>query len=82
MPTSTVTSKRQITIPLEVRHRLGLAPGTRITFVLTDRGSYEIVPATNTVRTLKGRVPAPARPVSLEEMDAAVADAARRAAAR
>jgi antitoxin PrlF len=35
--TATVTSKGQITIPREVRRRLGLKPGDRVDFI-TDRG--------------------------------------------
>lgn len=73
MPASTVTSKGQITIPLEVRQHLGLKPGSRVNFVRTDDGSYELVPATGTVSALKGVVAAPnGAPVSLEAMEAAI----------
>lgn len=78
MPSSTVTSKGQITIPAEVRRKLGLSAGSRVTFVPTESGSYELVPATGTVRALRGLVSAPAAPVTLEEMDDAIAGAARR----
>ena len=44
MPESTISSKGQITIPVEVRRQLGLATGSRIRFVRTDTGSYEICP--------------------------------------
>lgn len=76
MPTATVTSKGQITIPVEVRRSLGLESGSRVDFVLTDAGSYELVPATVTVRSLRGCVAPPARPVTIEDMDEAIADAA------
>ena len=33
---STVSSKGQITIPIEVRHRLGLREGDRVEFVLEE----------------------------------------------
>lgn len=75
MPTATVTSKGQITLPAEVRRSLGLKPGSRVAFVLVDEGTYELVPATGTVRSLRGRVPSPATPVTVEQMEAAVADA-------
>lgn len=47
MALATVTSKGQITIPLEVRKALGLQSGTRVNFVLTDWGSYD-----HTVRSI------------------------------
>lgn len=74
MPESTVTSKGQITIPVEVRRRLGLEPGSRIRFVPTDSDSYEIVRISGTIRSLKGLVPSPASPVTLADMDRAIAE--------
>ena len=39
-PSSTISSKGQITVPLEVRHRLGLKTGDRVEFVMEhDRTS-------------------------------------------
>ncbi|MGH3460413.1 MAG: AbrB/MazE/SpoVT family DNA-binding domain-containing protein [Kribbellaceae bacterium] len=76
MATATVTSKGQITIPVEVRRDLGLRTGSRVDFIRLDDGAYEIVPVTGSVRALKGLIPAPAVPVSLEDMDAAIAEAA------
>ena len=32
----TLTTKGQVTIPLEIRHRLGLMPGTRVVFDVVD----------------------------------------------
>lgn len=76
MPSSTVTSKGQVTIPAEVRRALGLTSGSRLDFVPTDEGTYELVPATGTVLSLKGIVVPPAVPVTLEQMDEAIAGAA------
>ena len=76
MAESTISSKGQITIPVEVRRKLGLATGSRIRFVPTDSGSYEIVAIQRSITALKGIVPAPASPVSLEDMEAAIAEAA------
>ena len=73
MPTATITSKGQITIPLKVRSELGLATGDRIDFVRMEDGHYAVVPASHSVRSLKGIVPRPDKPVSLEDMDAAIA---------
>ena len=76
MPESTISSKGQVTIPVEVRRSLGLSTGSRIRFVPTPTGSYEIVPILRSVRSLKGCISPPAVPVSLEDMDRAIADTA------
>jgi AbrB family looped-hinge helix DNA binding protein len=72
MPTATITSKGQITIPQKVRLDMGLAPGDRVDFVRMDDGHYAVVPASHSIRSLKGIVPRPDRPVSLEDMQAAI----------
>lgn len=33
---STISSKGQVTVPLEIRHRLGLKEGDRVEFVVED----------------------------------------------
>jgi antitoxin PrlF len=38
MPTATMTSKGQVTIPVKVREALGLKPGTRIDFYEIEKG--------------------------------------------
>ena len=35
---STISSKGQVTVPMEVRERLGLAPGTPVEFELREEG--------------------------------------------
>jgi antitoxin PrlF len=72
---ATLTSKGQVTLPVEVRAALGLKPGSRIAFVQTRPGVFELVPETGSVRDLKGVVSAPARPVSVEVMDQSIRDA-------
>lgn len=75
MTSATVTSKGQVTIPADVRARLGLRPGSRLAFVATADG-YEIHPQTASIKDLKGAVPRPTQPVSIEEMNEAIAVAA------
>ncbi|WP_370617309.1 AbrB/MazE/SpoVT family DNA-binding domain-containing protein [Mumia qirimensis] len=76
MPTATVTSKGQITIPAAVRASLGLHAGDRVQFIELPDGNYELRPATSSVRTLKGFFgPWDGDPVTVEEMDAAIGDA-------
>lgn len=73
MPASTVTSKGQITIPLEVRVALGLDVGDRVEFVETAKGQFAIVAASIPVQKLKGFIRKPEKPVSIEQMSAAIA---------
>jgi len=72
MTTATVTSKGQITIPKSVREQLGLDAGDQVEFVKSGDGVFTIVAVTRDVRELKGLVPKPARPVSIEDMNRAV----------
>jgi len=78
MPKATLTTKGQITIPKEVRERLGVDAGDRLEFVEQERGVYKVVAATRDVRYLKGMIPKPSKPVSVEEMKVAVRKAAAR----
>lgn len=80
MTTATVTSKGQVTIPASVRKALQVAAGDRIEFVEVDPGRFEIVAATCSVTELRGMFGKPARSVSIDDMNAAIA--ARGAAAR
>lgn len=76
MPAATVTSKGQITIPAEVRRSLGLHTGSRVAFVETVSGRYEIRPESGSIRSLEGLVPHKGAAVSLEEMDEAISGGA------
>jgi AbrB family looped-hinge helix DNA binding protein len=71
MPTATLTSKGQVTLPKEVRDRLGLRAGDRIEFVETDRG-FVVVPATQDIRAIKGIAPKPPKAVTVDEMNRAI----------
>ncbi|HMB51725.1 MAG TPA: AbrB/MazE/SpoVT family DNA-binding domain-containing protein [Thermoanaerobaculia bacterium] len=76
MATSTLTSKGQVTIPKEVRDRLGLRVGERLVFRVQPDGSILVEPERSGGL---GRVPGLLRhlggdrPVSVEEMDQAIA---------
>jgi AbrB family looped-hinge helix DNA binding protein len=75
MASATVTSKGQVTIPVDVRTHLGLSTGDRIEFVLNEQtGRYEVIPATRSVTALKGIIRKPASPVSIDDMNAAIAE--------
>ena len=74
MTTATITSKGQVTIPKDVRTRLGIGAGDRVEFVEIQDGVFQIVAATQDVQALKGIVPKPKRPVTIEEMNQAIAE--------
>ena len=80
MATATLTSKGQITIPVEVRSDLKVDAGDRVEFVQIAPGRYEFVAVTNDVTALKGMFGRAKKTVSIESMNAAIAQ--RGAAAR
>jgi AbrB family looped-hinge helix DNA binding protein len=77
MATATLTSKGQLTLPKEVRTALGVGPGDRLDFVRMMDGNFAVLPATHSVKSLKGIIQKPKRPVSLEDMDKAIARGAK-----
>jgi len=54
MPTATLTSKGQLTLPVEVREALGLKTGDKIDFFLTADGSYALQPKTGSIMEMYG----------------------------
>jgi antitoxin PrlF len=78
VPSATITSKGQITIPVQVRNALGVDVGDRLEFVEFEKGKFAIIPATRSIRELEGLFYDKGRkPVTIEQMNAAIA---RRAA--
>lgn len=76
MSIATMTSKGQITVPKDVRDELRLAEGSKVFFVRLSHGGYRIVPRTGSVHDWAGMLRDPARaPMTIEEMDEAVAEA-------
>ncbi|WP_457373129.1 AbrB/MazE/SpoVT family DNA-binding domain-containing protein [Pseudomonas sp. TE12234] len=80
MPSATLTSRGRITIPAQVRDSLGLKPGDRVHFFEMLDGQIAMVAATHSVQSLKGIIRKPRVPVSVEDMNSAIA--ARGAEAR
>ena len=77
MAAATLTSKGQLTLPKAVRTALGVGPGDRVDFVRMEDGNFAVMPATHSIKSLKGIIPRPLKPVSLDEMDAAIARGSR-----
>ena len=69
-----LSSKGQVTIPKAVRDRLQIKPGDRFKFFFHPDGVI-ILPRIPTAR-LKGMIPKPAKPVSLEQIDRAIEEGA------
>jgi AbrB family looped-hinge helix DNA binding protein len=61
MPTSTLTSKGQITLPKRVRERLGLRPGDRVDFEIEDGGGVRLRASGVDVHSLRGMLHRPGR---------------------
>ncbi len=72
MAAAVLTSKGQVTIPKEIRERLGVQQGDRIEFVEMGPGEFAVKAATLDIRRLKGTVPKPPRPVTVDAMNRAV----------
>jgi antitoxin PrlF len=74
MPTATLTTKGQVTIPKEVREHLGIDTGDRLNFIVQEDGTVMVKPLTRHVRELGGLLRRPGqRPVSISQMDAGIA---------
>ena len=74
MQTSTLTSKGQVTIPAELRKRLGLRPGDRVGFVVED-GAVRLVRRESRVEAAFGILKAETS-VTDEDMEAAIRERA------
>jgi antitoxin PrlF len=78
MTTATLTSKGQLTLPKAIRDRLHLRAGDRLEVTLREDGVILMEPVMVDVSQLKGILPAPASPVSLEAMEEAIRQRAGR----
>jgi antitoxin PrlF len=80
VPRATVTSKGQITIPRSIRQALKVGVGDRLDFVLEAEGRVVVRPAFRDVGELKGLLHRAGRkPVSIEQMNAAIIRQGRKA---
>jgi AbrB family looped-hinge helix DNA binding protein len=75
MPTSTVTTKGQITIPIEVRKSLRLNAGDKVDFFETRKGEFAIRPKKGSIMQLKGILRKLGYVPTIERMDQDVLEA-------
>ena len=78
MSEAKMTSKGQITLPKEIRLKLGLKQGDRVRFIVEDDGRVRLLPAKRDISELMGILPTPKRRLSIEEMDDIVQTAVTR----
>jgi AbrB family looped-hinge helix DNA binding protein len=76
MPTATVSSKGQVTIPKEVRKALRIDAGDRVSFLVRDDGVVELRPETVDLNDLYGMLRHEGEPATVEEMNEEIAKAA------
>jgi antitoxin PrlF len=70
--TATLSSKGQIVIPAAVRTEMGLTIGSRVEFITSENG-WLLRPVATDISALRGVLRKPRKPVSLTDMDAAIA---------
>ena len=71
MTEATLTSKGQVTIPREIRKRLGLKSGDQLGLALLSDGSVILRPKTLCLSELAGLLTRPGQPrITVEEMNA------------
>ncbi|MDR0627212.1 MAG: AbrB/MazE/SpoVT family DNA-binding domain-containing protein [Bifidobacteriaceae bacterium] len=71
MALGTVTSKGQVTIPVEIRQAEGLEAGTKVEFFRLPGRGVGMVPRRRSLTELYGSLPRTARSLALDEMDQA-----------
>jgi AbrB family looped-hinge helix DNA binding protein len=66
---STITSKGQVTIPVEVRRYLGVGTNDKVAFVIGDEGEVQLkAPRYSTIASLRGAAGSLKKPLAKEEV--------------
>lgn len=79
MGTTTLTSKGQLTLPKEIRDRLGLKAGDKLSCSVVGEGEIVLRRKTLDISDLVGVLHVPGKQASIEAMNEAIKDAASRA---
>lgn len=72
MQESSITIKGQTTLPKDIRKALALKPGDKLRYIMLDNGEVRLV-RTRPVMELAGALRNDREPVSLEDMERAIA---------
>ncbi|MGH2531865.1 MAG: AbrB/MazE/SpoVT family DNA-binding domain-containing protein [Thermomicrobiales bacterium] len=70
---STISSKGQVTIPVEIRRHLGIGAADKIAFVVQDEGTVELRPARFTLESVLNSIDA--LPNESVDLDREIAEA-------
>ena len=71
MYTSTLTKKGQTTIPVDIQKFLNIHAGDKLQYFI-DGDKIVLMPKSLSISDLKGALPKPKKPVSIEDMDKAI----------
>jgi len=76
MPSTTVTSKGQVTIPKDIRDALGVKAGDRVLFLQRPDGRVVVEAETIDARSLRGMLKHRGEPVTIEQMEESIVEGA------
>jgi antitoxin PrlF len=80
---TTMTTKGQVTVPREIRDRLGLKSGDKMAFTMLSDGTVVMRPKTRRLADLAGSLTRPGQPkIAVEDMSPFKATVGTRAAKR
>ena len=68
MPAAKVTSKGQVTVPIEVRREMDLGPGSKLEFISGQDGTWRLSKKKCSIMELAGVLSYKDAPVSIEQM--------------
>jgi len=69
MPTSKMTSKGQVTIPIEVRKDMGVGTGSTLEFLPDKDRAWKVVRKKRSIMELAGFFELASTPISIPDMD-------------
>ena len=69
---ATISNKGQVTIPKSIRNLLHLKAGDKVELILESDNRVRLTPLTYPLNKLKGLVPRPQKPVTLDDMEKAI----------